>query len=202
MTGEKRSGDQRALDARLLHLARELVELCRVGFLPHERLGGHSSHDAFVKRAGDAGVELSRLALVCLSMLFCRRMLMYASSRQHRQRDQRELPREHKHGHDATQRIEKRPEHVDKAPGDHVRQARDIAHHARHDIAHRRAVVKREGELLQAQKRVLANVIRDRHLQTARERDKRDHAGALHEDHGEVEQRKSAEPLSVDFGTT
>ena len=114
--------------------------------------------------------------------------------RDDRHDDQREPPVEREDRDDAAGHIEQRVQHVHQAPRHHLRQAPHVRDHARHQVAHGRPVVKREGERLQLFKRLLPDGVGDLHLHPARARDEQERAHALHEHAGGVRERKAPKP--------
>ena len=191
---EERGAQQRSADGDAPHVPGQLVELARVLFLAHERLGRHRAHDALVERAGDAAVLLARLPLVEQDA-FLQKHADHRQRRGDRNDHEREPPVERKDRDDAAGHIEQRVQHVHKAPGDHLGQAPHVRNHARHQIAHGRPVVERKGQVLQLFKRFLPDGIGNGHLHLARTRDEHKRTHPLHGHERGVHGRKAPQPV-------
>lgn len=124
----------------------------------------------------------------------------HAQHSQHRrdaQHQQAELPvHPQKHRHNAHHE-KAGPAQVYKAPGYHVRKARHVRAHARHQPAHAGGVVEAEAQLLQMGEGVLPDVVADVHFQPPGPAHEEEHAQALHGNDGGVQKRKGQSPCVV-----
>ena len=73
-----------------------------------------------------------------------------------------------KHGDGRKDQIKRAPAQIQQRPADGVGQALRVAGHARHNIAHGRAVIVGEGQLLQAFESLFANEVAHPHLDASR----------------------------------
>ena len=176
--GEEGSGQDGRLHACFAHVGRDRFELRSVLFLTHQRLGRHRAHDALVERAGDAGIVFSRHTLIAEDPAL-QVQTDHGKRRNDRKHDQRQLPVEAQHGHGAADDIEERPQKVRDAPRDHFRKPRNVADHARHQVADGRLVIERERQRLQFQICFLTDRVGNEGFQLARVADKAQRAEAL-----------------------
>ena len=150
-------------DAGILHLGGELVKSVAGLVLHHQGLGGLGAGDAFVKGAGDAGVQLAHLSVPVEDAV-----LEISGEHRHDGHDeddhQGQLPVEQQHGNKAAAHVKQRPQNIGEVPGDHAGDAVGVAHDPGQQIAHRGHVVEGKGQGLQMVEQLIPHIPAHEHL--------------------------------------
>ncbi len=150
-------------DTRVMHGSCQLAEVFRALLLDAQGFCGFRTGNAFVKGAGNLGVDFAHLPVPVQNAVL--EIAGQNGDGRHDENDhQRQLPVQQQHGSKRAQHIKQRPQNIRHIPRQHTRNAVGIAGDAGEHIAHGRDIIKRQRQGLQMGEKVSAQILANIHF--------------------------------------